>query len=321
MNPKAPTFLRCMIFGCLSLMLAAPASAAGEAPFGQIVVFGTSLSDPGNAFVLAGGKNVPPDYFVDEFLVPGAPYARGGHHFSNGETWIEQLGRSIGFTHDVSPAFRGSSDAATNFAVGGARARDVAGNLGLSMEVSAFLQQSSGTAPADALYVIEVGGNDIRDALFEGPAVLGDAVDSIAANIARLYEAGARNFLVWSAPDVGLTPAIRILDTIFPGAAYFATLLTQGFNTGLQGLISFLPVVLPGIEIVPFDAYALLSDIVASPAAFGLTNVTMACITPGVAPFVCRNPDSYVFWDGIHPTRAVHAILAERAAELLGVEP
>jgi phospholipase/lecithinase/hemolysin len=65
----------------------------------------------------------------------------------------------------------------------------------------------------------------------------------------------------------------------------------------------------------------MLTDIVASPTAFGLMNVTMACITPGVAPFVCRNPDSYLFWDGIHPTRAVHEILAEHAAELLAVEP
>jgi phospholipase/lecithinase/hemolysin len=321
MNPKAPTFLRRMIFGCLSLVLAAPAAAAGEAPFGQIVVFGTSLSDPGNAFALAGEKNVPPDYFVDSFLVPSAPYAQGGHHFSNGETWIEQLGRSMGLTHDVSPAFRGSSDTATNFAVGGARARDVAENFSLSLQVSAFLEQSGGVAPPDALYVIEMGGNDIRDALFEGPAVIGDALDSVAANIGTLYQAGARKFLVWSAPNVGLTPAIRILDTIVPGVAHFATLLTQGFNTGLKELVSFLPAVLPGIEIVPFDAYGMLSDIVASPAAFGLTNVTMACITPGVAPFACRNPDSYLFWDGIHPTRAVHAILAQHAAGLLAVEP
>jgi phospholipase/lecithinase/hemolysin len=122
-----------MIFGCLSMMLAAPAFAAGEAPFEQIVVFGTSLSDPGNAFALGADNNVPPDYFVDTLLVPSAPYARGGHHFCNGETWIEQLGRSVGLTRDVSPAFRGSSDTATNFAVGGARARDV-GNFSLSLQ-------------------------------------------------------------------------------------------------------------------------------------------------------------------------------------------
>jgi phospholipase/lecithinase/hemolysin len=316
--------IKSIIFCCLSLMLAAPGSAAGDTPFGQIVVFGTSLSDPGNAFALGAEKNVPPDYFVDTFLVPGAPYARGGHHFSNGETWIEQLGRSAGLSHDVNPAFRGSSNTATNFAVGGARARDVAGNFSLSMQVSAFLEQSSGVASPDALYVIEMGGNDVRDALFEGPAVLNAALQSIAGNIQILYFAGARRFLIWNAPNVGLTPAIRLLDTVYPGAALGATLLTQGFNDGLNGVggvVSQLSAGLPGIQIVPFDAYEMLTTIVASPGAFGLTNVTMACITPGVPPFACRNPDSYLFWDGIHPTRAVHEILAEHAADVLAVAP
>ena len=64
---------------------------AAAAPFGRIVAFGTSLSDSGNAFALRGGANTPPDYLLDPLLVPNAPYARGGHHFSNGATWVEQL--------------------------------------------------------------------------------------------------------------------------------------------------------------------------------------------------------------------------------------
>ena len=43
---------------------------AAGALFGSIVVFGTSLSDPGNAFALRGGTNTPPDYLLDPFLVP-----------------------------------------------------------------------------------------------------------------------------------------------------------------------------------------------------------------------------------------------------------
>jgi phospholipase/lecithinase/hemolysin len=27
---------------------------------------------------------------------------------------------------------------------------------------------------------------------------------------------------------------------------------------------------------------------------------------------VCANPDDYVFWDGIHPTRAAHRILGQQ---------
>jgi phospholipase/lecithinase/hemolysin len=51
----------------------------------------------------------------------------------------------------------------------------------------------------------------------------------------------------------------------------------------------------------------------------GLTNVEDACLTFGVVrnPF-CQTPNRYLFWDGIHPTRAGHAILADTAARALG---
>ena len=54
---------------------AIPVHTTARAPFDRIVVFGTSLSDSGNAFALRGGTNTPPDYLLDPLLVPSAPYA------------------------------------------------------------------------------------------------------------------------------------------------------------------------------------------------------------------------------------------------------
>ena len=74
---------------------------------------------------------------------------------------------------------------------------------------------------------------------------------------------------------------------------------------------------LPGITIARLDAFRLLNDIVATPAAFGLTEIASPCLTPSVPPFTCGTPDEYLFWDGIHPSSATHAIIADEAASVL----
>ena len=294
-------------------------SGQERAPYSGIVVFGTSLSDSGNAFALRGGTSTPPDYGLDPLLVPSAPYARGGHHFSNGATWVEQFARSIGLAGSVRPAFASANPKATNYAVGAARARDDGINVNLPAQLDAFLQQYGGDAPSDGLYVIEMGSNDVRDAFVafasggNGSAILQAANVSIATSIQTLHAAGARRFLVWRTPNIGVTPALRTLDQLNPGAAQLATLVTQGFNAGLDGVVAQLRA-LPGIDIARLDAYALVNDLVARPGAFGLTNVTQACVTPTIAPYTCDRPDEFLFWDGIHPTTAVHAITAQEAA-------
>jgi phospholipase/lecithinase/hemolysin len=40
-------------------------------------------------------------------------------------------------------------------------------------------------------------------------------------------------------------------------------------------------------------------------------------VTPLAPPFDCKEPDEYLFWDGIHPTKATHAAIAQDIAGLL----
>jgi phospholipase/lecithinase/hemolysin len=311
----------------------------------RIVVFGDSLSDSGNAFALLGGQFVaPPDYGMTDVvngtpevitLVPDAPYM--SERFSNGQhTWIEILARAVGLGPSVKPAFAGSHWKASNYAVGGA----TAGNIGVSeshlgAQVQRFLLDVKDEAPSDALYVIAIGGNDIRAAQTQDPAtVLGAALAAIGGSIFELYLKGARNFLVWNAPDVGRTPAVRRLDAAMcvppapPGCvASLATGASASYNGFLQDLLDALRD-LPGITIVQFDAFGMLGEVQDDPKKFGLRDATSACIQPhvptlgvfSVPPFRCKYPEDHFFWDGIHPTRAGHRIIALLAAKELLTE-
>ena len=112
------------------------------------------------------------------------------------------------------PALRGGG---SNYAFSGARAQDTASPYDLPEQVAAFLSDFSGSAPASALYAVEMGGNDLRDALVAGlsggapaaQAVVQAALEAVSDNLVQLYVAGARDFLIWSAPDIGLAPAIN----------------------------------------------------------------------------------------------------------------
>lgn len=341
-SARAVTVVAKLFSIVLAFVLLVPAQAVADdrhRPFSGIVVFGDSLSDPGNVFALNGGVSVSaPDYGMGGLdslgipeavaLIPEAPYV--SRRFSNGLTWVELLGGTLGLGSSVKPAVAGAligadDGRASNYAVGGA----TAANLGVSqfplgVQVGLFLADVRYKARSDALYVIAIGGNDIRAALVAGPAVLDLAVGSVGQNIRNLYDAGARKFVVWNAPNLGRAPALQRLDRFAPGIASGATALSAGYNEGLEALLQFLSTApaqlggLPGIEIVPFNAFESLEAVATNPRRFGLQDATTACIQPNVpqfgfpsaSPFRCAQPDRHFFWDGIHPTRAGHAIIA-----------
>jgi phospholipase/lecithinase/hemolysin len=310
------------LWATVALLFMVASASAAPFPYAGIVVFGTSLSDPGNAFVLRDGINTPPEYLFGELLVPSAAYARGGHHLSNGAPWIVQFARPLGLAASVQPAFRDSSPKATNYAVDRARARDDGININLSDQVGRFLQDVNGLASSDRLYVVEFGSNDVFDALEtyvaggDGGPVLQAALAAIATRLGQLYAAGARKFLIANVPDIALTPAVHMAEAMFPGMglSQLASTLAQNFNSGLASVVAQLP---SDADVAWLDIYGKLNEIVADPLDYGLSNVTDPCVMPGEAPFACRNPDEYIFWDGIHPTKAVHAIFAEEAERSL----
>jgi len=312
----------------------------------RIVVFGDSLSDSGNAFALLGGAFVaPPDYGmvgVDPVtqipdiipLIPSAPYK--SERFSNSRhTWIELLAGAVGL--GAKPAFAGSHRRASNYAVGGARANPVGEAPHLSQQVGFFFATGD-LDLSNALVVMEIGGNDIRDGVLTallsggipeaGEPVVEAAAESVKQNIETLYALGARKYLVWNAPDLGSTPALQRMEMFaIPNIAGLATFLSMAYNTALGVRLQDLQTELPDIDIVRFNVFEKLHEIQANPRRFGLRDVTIACIEPDVPPlfpssppFRCKHPEQHFFWDGIHPTRAGHRLIALLVAKDLLTE-
>jgi outer membrane lipase/esterase len=162
-------------------------------------------------------------------------------------------------------------------------------------------------APANALYVVAGGGNNARAAM---TAILGgaDPTTTIAATAGQfaldigsivdtLQANGAENIVVWDAPNLGLSPALTANG---PAAAYLATTLTQAMNSALAVRLA------SETDVRTFDFFGLITSVHANPGAYGLTNASDAGgAIPGadLSKFLC--------WDGIHPTAAGHAILAQ----------
>jgi len=304
---------------CVSLLVAGWCEAAS---FGEAIVFGDSLSDSGNYYAQFGGKSMQP---YETANVPSEPYAIGGHHFTNGATWVEQLTRKLkmpksGMSSEDSPGlFR-------NYAVGRSRARavlldDVFHEVNLTTQVDRFLADVNDQAPGAALYIIWIGSNDVADALFSpNPvAIIGAALQNTFDQIQRLYVHGARNFLILNMPNFAITPLVLDFVSGLPVDYQQPTLdnvsmASIGYNLALEGNLAFMQSVLPDMDVISLDVFSAMNDIVANPGLYGLQVVGEACITPDTQGHAyCSNRGSFLFWDAQHPTTEGHSVIAEQA--------
>jgi len=302
----------------LALTLAPSIALAQTAPDG-LVVFGDSLSDAGNVWKLSSQASKAPYE-----PVPTWPYAIGGHHYSNGKTWVEQMAGDLGLAPCARPAMAGPARFC-NYAFGGGRARAVPGAFtpGSALQIGMYLQSTGGSAAPDELYVLAFGGNDVRDALIEAAtnpagamAIVTEAAAALIADIQQLYAAGARRFLVANAPNISLAPAVQASGGA-AAAEFFATTLNGMLEDGLLALEA--DPAYADIDLRRLDMYFVLSDMVANPASYGLVDPVTPCLSFFVkAGAKCDDADEHLFWDGIHPTSQAHRGLADVALSALG---
>jgi len=284
---------RLITIGALTLAFTLRADATA---FSDLFVFGDSVVDAGNVQALALSVGAPDP----------APAALGYFEgrFSNGINAADVVNQAIESANLAGSATPAMGD---NFAYGGARARTNADAIpDLSFQISAYFLALS--IDPDALYLIHIGGNDVRDIVLDGLSGaqrelrIAQATAAVAAAVATLQTGGANHIAFVGVADVGAIPEMLALG---PAASADATQASIDLNASI---LAALP---EGVHTI--DTVGFFDEVAADPASFGLpTGIDQetACLDSAAAsPSGAPGCTDFVFFDSVHPTTAIHQIL------------
>ncbi|MEO7402423.1 MAG: SGNH/GDSL hydrolase family protein [Burkholderiales bacterium] len=289
----------------LIVTVAASFSASAiAATYSNIVVFGDSLSDPGNFFAKTAIPGVIPGF-------PPPPYVNG--HFSNGLTAPEYVAAYAQTNFGISTANFAEGGATTGTininngrcvvpSAGGCLAAVPSVGLGLQQEITNYLATTPVIAPGTLFFVQGGGNNFFLDAAIGGTANIFAIPTDLQTAVVRLAGAGAQNIVLQNLPDLSRTPYGVGLGAVGQAQVAGAVGLV---NAGIAQIWAGLSGIVTG-----FDTFSFLNQIIANPLAFGITNASTPCITSAVA--LAANCAGYLFFDDVHPTTYVHQLFSQQ---------
>ena len=289
-------------------------ASAQAGPYSDLIIFGDSLSDTGNVFIVTGGA-LPSQ--------SAGPYAGG--RFSNGPLWVETLANGLALPTAASPFLVGGN----NYAFAGAKTGVGATPPDLLLQSIFLWGGSHPVADANALYVVMAGGNDMRAARstfqtnsaadIAGRQTAAEAaIGNILLDLFYLQSKGVKNVLLANLPDLGGAPEAVALG--LQAASTDATLRFDAFfpavlAIGAQGL---------GLNMNFLDLAGLYQSILVDAttnggATYGITNVTDPCAGfLGSAGNACATS---LFSDDLHPSARAHQLIGLAALQAVGAIP
>jgi phospholipase/lecithinase/hemolysin len=296
-------------------------AAAHAQAYTSIVVFGDSLCDTGNDAMISAGL------YTAAGQVPGPASGYTNGSFTDGPdtlpaaqqyfgVWIKQLAATLAAKPSVNPSLAGGTNYAYGFATTGTGTTAFTYGPGnalsfnvqnMGLQVSTYLATKP-TITSKTLFVVWGGANDLLNATT--PTQVAAAVTAAATNdvalVQQLINAGATDFIIPNLPPLGLVPR-------FNGSATTSVPATQAalaFNQALAAGLATLPAANPGktLHLFPLDTYTLYNTVVGPPIYKGFANVT--AMSQGN---LLVNPDTFLFWDNLHPTTFGHSLLAAAA--------
>jgi len=279
-------------------------TAASATDFSKVVVFGDSLSDAGNLSLSPPINSSVPLRFTT----------------NPGKTAAELVAAGLG--NPVQASLLGGTD----YAFGGAGVvQGVAPVPTLPQQLQMYLAANGGHADAHALYQVWGGANDIF--YLTGTSTDANVLAAGTVNAARtelgllgqMQASGAKYVVVYNLPNIGATPeALAGGAAASAGATQLSVLFNSTLNAGLGQLSG------QGLNVIPVNTYGLINEVIANPSAYGFSNVTAPACGAGASSVLCGpqgaglpfsyapgTDQSYLFADGVHPTTAAHAMLAQ----------
>ncbi|KDQ09428.1 carbohydrate esterase family 16 protein [Botryobasidium botryosum FD-172 SS1] len=255
------------------------ASWPGFGGLRYLFVFGASYCDVG--FTMAKDTPAPTDDNPLGIEYPGVTYAEEGK-----PNWVGFLAT----VYNASPLL------VYNYALGGATVDGVANQVERS-----FLPRA-GTKPAgavwterDSLFITWVGINDIARG-----ASAHDSLDRLFAAQAKLYAAGARNFMFVEMPPIHRSPAIPEARSNASGAGPF-----EAWNASLAAHIEEFATDYPDTSVFLFKAWDTFTRVLDDPVAHGFKTGDT------------RRKGGGIWVDQLHPTSAMHEVVAQDMAIFL----
>jgi len=136
--------------------------------------------------------------------------------------------------------------------------------------------------------------------------------------VQTLIDAGVKVVVVPNVPDISTTPGRLVLGPVQRQAYQDGSIF---YNQALAAEIAELRAGLPeGIRVIEVDVFTAFNALLDRADELGFTNTTDQCLEDDP----CRNnepgvPETFLFWDGTHPTEAAHALVAGLMADILNL--
>ncbi|KAF2665683.1 hypothetical protein BT63DRAFT_428632 [Microthyrium microscopicum] len=307
--------------------------------FKTLVVFGDSYSDEGRGLYINQHGTWPPVGWQNPVTDLSAV---GGYVWPRWTAW-----------------YSGGVSAMHNYAVGGSVCSiTVTPKNGMAYDIqngqmSAFLadiRNSTIDVPADeTVYAIWIGTNDlgvvgfVQDA--QGPGqTLNDYVECVFTQFDRLYQTGARKFVLMNNIPLNRAPMYALksngglpVDQYWPNKpnnltaiSYRMAEIIQSVNTAFKYQSAYEMVIgnrYKGAQMAYFDVHSLFMDMYNSPSEYfngsQEATVTVPCLTckdmnyNNCTLVGCMAPDAHMWYDELHPSEQSSRMVAKEFTKLV----